>query len=79
MIHMSMHFYPTSYTLKKFIDAGLLGRIYYAKSSWLRRRGSPVIDFPSTGIMGRGEWSVKREKSGGGALMDIGVHMYDLA
>lgn len=79
MIHMVMRFYPTSYTMRKFIDAGLLGKIYYAKSSWLRRRGTPLIDFPSTGIMGRGDWFVKREKSGGGVLMDIGTHMYDLA
>jgi len=79
MIHMSMRFYPQFYFMKKIIDKGTLGRIYYGKSSLIRRRGTPVIDFPSTGIMGRGEWFVQKEKSGGGALMDIGIHMYDLA
>lgn len=78
MIHMSMRFHPSSYVTKKLINAGFLGKIYYGKSSWLRRRGTPVIDFPSTGIMGRGDWFVQKEKSGGGAIMDIGVHMYDL-
>jgi predicted dehydrogenase len=79
MIHMVMRFYPTSYTMRKFIDADLLGKVYYAKSSWLRRRGVPAIDLLSTGIMGRGDWFVQRKKSGGGSLMDIGVHMSDLA
>jgi len=78
MIHMSMRFRSSSYVIKKLINVGLLGKIYYGKSSWLRRRGTPVIDFPSTGIMGRGDWFVQKEKSGGGAIMDIGVHMYDL-
>ena len=79
MIHMSMRFQPRFYLMKKLIDQGVLGGLYYGKSSWLRRRGTPVIDFPSTGIMARGDWFVQKEKSGGGALMDIGVHMYDLA
>lgn len=79
MIHMSMRFQPRFSLMKKLIDQGVLGRLYYGKSSWLRRRGTPIIDFPSTGTMARGEWFVQKEKSGGGALMDIGVHMYDLA
>ena len=56
-------------TLKRVIDTGTLGRVYYAKSSWLRRRGIP----------GFGSWFTNRDLSGGGALMDIGVHMLDLA
>lgn len=79
MIHMSMRFSPQFYLMKKLIAQGVLGGIYYGKSSWLRRRGTPVIDFPSTGAMARGDWFVQKKKSGGGALMDIGVHMYDLA
>jgi len=78
MVHMSMRFLPQFYLMKRLINKGILGKIYYGKSSWLRRRGTPIIDFPSTGIMARGDWFVQKEKSGGGALMDIGVHMYDL-
>ena len=78
MVHMSMRFLPQFYLMKRLIDKDILGKIYYGKSSWIRRRGTPIIDFPSTGIMGRGDWFVQKEKSGGGALMDIGVHMYDL-
>ena len=55
--------------LKKIIDAGLLGKIYYAKAGWLRREGIP----------GLGSWFTRRATAGGGPLMDIGVHMLDMA
>lgn len=53
--------------LKKFIDAGDLGDIHYAKASMLRRAGNP------------GGWFADVELSGGGPLIDIGVHCIDLA
>jgi predicted dehydrogenase len=52
--------------LKKFIDNGDLGDIYYAKTSCLRRLGNP------------GGWFSDRTKSGGGPLIDLGVHMIDI-
>ncbi|MGN7478329.1 Gfo/Idh/MocA family protein [Solibacillus silvestris] len=52
--------------LKKFIDAEELGELYYAKASCLRRLGNP------------GGWFSDISKSGGGPLMDLGVHMIDL-
>jgi len=55
--------------LKKIVDAGLLGDIYYAKAGWLRREGIP----------GLGSWFTRRATAGGGPLMDIGVHMLDMA
>src|SRR4051794_20577004 len=55
--------------LKKIIDAGLLGDIYYAKAGWLRREGIP----------GLGSWFTRVATAGGGPLMDIGVHMLDMA
>ncbi len=55
--------------LKKIIDAGLLGSIYYAKAGWLRREGIP----------GLGTWFTRAATAGGGPLMDIGVHMLDMA
>jgi predicted dehydrogenase len=56
-------------TLKKIIDGGLLGHIYYAKVGWLRREGIP----------GLGSWFTRAATSGGGPLMDLGVHMLDMA
>jgi predicted dehydrogenase len=55
--------------LKQLIDAGVLGDIYYAKAGWLRREGIP----------GMGSWFTRQAKSGGGPLMDIGVHMLDMS
>ncbi|WP_017471491.1 Gfo/Idh/MocA family protein [Amphibacillus jilinensis] len=52
--------------LKKFIDAGDLGEIYYAKASSLRVLGNP------------GGWFSDVERSGGGPLIDIGVHVIDI-
>ncbi len=52
--------------LKAFIDDGELGDIYYAKASSIRRMGNP------------GGWFADRSISGGGPLIDIGVHVLDL-
>lgn len=80
MLHMSQRFLPQFYLMKRLINKGILGKIYYGKSSLIRQKGVPVLDVPSTtnSIMGRGNWFVEKDKAGGGALMDIGVHMYDL-
>lgn len=52
--------------LKKEIESGKLGEIYYAEASSLRRRGVPT-------------WGVflNKEKQGGGPLIDIGTHIVD--
>ncbi|SEN65792.1 Gfo/Idh/MocA family protein [Lihuaxuella thermophila] len=52
--------------LKQFIDAGDLGEIYYAKASCLRRLGNP------------GGWFADKVRSGGGPVLDLGVHMIDI-
>ncbi len=56
-------------TLRQHLDTGALGRIYHAKSSWLRRSGIP----------GLGSWFTTRDLAGGGPLIDLGVHVLDLA
>lgn len=55
--------------LKNIIDQGELGRPYYAKASWLRRRGIPTL----------GSWFTNPELAGGGPMADIGVHVLDYA
>ena len=55
--------------LKHQIDEGQLGRIYYAKAHWMRRNGIP----------GMGGWFTNRELSGGGPLIDLGVHILEAA
>lgn len=77
-INVVLRFYALHQGLHELVASGRLGEIYYAKSHWIRRKGMPVADFPQTGEMGRGDWFVQQDKSGGGALIDIGVHMLDL-
>lgn len=60
---------PDSMVLKDHIEQGLLGNIYYAKTGWLRGASSFFL---------RG-WFTQKERSGGGPLIDLGVHMLDLA
>ncbi|MBB6673295.1 Gfo/Idh/MocA family protein [Cohnella nanjingensis] len=55
--------------VKEQIDRGELGRIYTAKTGWYRRKGIP----------GWGTWFTRHDQAGGGPLIDIGVHMLDLA
>ena len=69
MIGMINRFRPDTTALRQYVQDGMLGDIYYFKAGWLRR----------TGIPGYGSWFTTRELSGGGALLDIGVHYLDLA
>lgn len=69
MVHFNVRFNPTSQAVKRAIDEGALGPVYYARSVWHRSRGIPKL----------GGWFTRRSASGGGALVDIGVHRLDLA
>lgn len=51
------------------LGKGYAGDVYHARSSWMRTRGIPT----GTG------WFTERAKSGGGAMIDLGVQMLDVA
>lgn len=53
--------------LNQYVKNGELGDIYYAKAGYLRRCGNP------------GGWFADKRISGGGPLIDLGVHIIDLA
>jgi predicted dehydrogenase len=55
--------------VKGQIESGALGRVYYAKAYWMRRSGIP----------GLGSWFTSKEAAGGGPLIDLGVHVLDMA
>ncbi|MCL4544803.1 MAG: Gfo/Idh/MocA family oxidoreductase [Chloroflexi bacterium] len=69
MVNFNYRFSEASWAVHQAIQAGLIGDVYYAKSSWLRNRGVPGI----------GGWFTTKKLSGGGALIDLGVHRLDLA
>jgi predicted dehydrogenase len=55
-------------TAKTLVEDGRLGTIYHARATFVRSRGVPV---------GVGNWFTEKKRSGGGALIDIGVHALD--
>jgi len=69
MVNFSYRFSDITFALKEQIAEGVIGDVYYVRSVWHRRRGFP----------GFGGWFGKKELSGGGPLVDLGVHRIDLA
>lgn len=68
MLALNNRFRVEIQAMKRIIDAGTLGEIYYARTGWVRRRWAGIV---------RG-WFMDKEKAGGGPLIDLGVHMLDL-
>jgi predicted dehydrogenase len=79
MINYNQRFDATNRTIKAIIDDGTLGQVYFARAVWQRRAfiPMPVAHGRATGPYDR-SWAVTKDKSGGGALLDIGVHVLDL-
>lgn len=69
MIMRNNRFLSSSRFLKEYIAQGKMGEIYCGRCGWVRRRGIP----------GKGGWFTTKAQSGGGPLIDLGVHMIDLA
>ncbi|MEM7032205.1 MAG: Gfo/Idh/MocA family oxidoreductase [Chloroflexota bacterium] len=69
MINFSYRFSDHSFGLKSQVDDGVLGDVYFARTVWHRRRGMPRF----------GGWFGQKAISGGGPLIDLGVHRLDLA
>ena len=54
--------------LRKFVDKGDLGELFYAKAGWLRLKTEWDSD----------EWRQQKRESGGGVVLDLGFQMLDL-
>lgn len=67
-VNMSNRPRPEVLFVRQLVAEGRLGKISYALGRIIRRNGIP----------GFGSWFTRRELAGGGALMDIGVHMLDM-
>lgn len=68
MVALNNRFTEVSQFAKRLIDEGQLGEVYHARCGWRRRRGIP----------GKGGWFTTRALSGGGPVIDLGVHFFDL-
>jgi predicted dehydrogenase len=69
MMHFNTRWHPSSQAARQMVEEGLLGEVYFGRTGWLRSRGIP----------GLGGWFTTKAKSGGGPMIDLGVHRLDLA
>ncbi|MCC5829657.1 MAG: Gfo/Idh/MocA family oxidoreductase [Phycisphaeraceae bacterium] len=69
MVMRNNRFRPDARYIKRLIGEGKMGEVYTGRCGWIRRRGIP----------GKGGWFTTKALSGGGPLIDLGVHMIDLA
>jgi len=67
MIGFVSRFTSEAIVAKDFIENDYLGEIYYAKAQYIRRHGNP------------GGWFSDKSRSGGGPVIDLGVHVIDRA
>ncbi len=68
MVALNNRFTETSQYAKRFVEEGHLGEIYHARCGWRRRVGFNMF----------GSWFADKKMSGGGPLIDLGVHFFDL-
>jgi predicted dehydrogenase len=67
MVGMNHRFRPDTMILKSFIEGKELGKPFYTRVGWLRKRSSDS------------SWFTQKEKSGGGVFIDLGIVMLDMA
>ena len=71
MVEQTQRFDPVHQAAKKIIDSGVLGKIHNIRG----RIGHAGPEYWSEG---KAHWFYDKKKSGGGAMIDIGVHITDL-
>lgn len=69
MVAMNNRYRPDIQALKPFARGGELGDLFFMKAGWLNRK----VRLP------RPTWRHRLETAGGGALMDLGTQVLDLA
>lgn len=69
MVGMNQRFRPDAQALRSFVLGGDLGEVFYVRAGWLNRRVN----------RGRRSWRQRKSSAGGGAFMDLGIQMLDLA
>jgi len=69
MVGMNQRFERNVQRARCLAASGAFGEIYHVKAFWRRRQGIPRL----------GSWFTNQATAGGGALLDIGVHVLDVA
>lgn len=69
MVGLQQRFAPAAELVRNYREDGFFGDVVHLETNYVRRRGIPTI----------GSWFTDAELSGGGAVLDIGVHAIDFA
>jgi predicted dehydrogenase len=69
MCSVQHRFRPDAQLLRKFVEKGDLGEVFFAKAGWLRQRTQWDSD----------EWRRQKRESGGGVVLDLGFQVLDQA
>ena len=69
MVALNLRFAGHTRIAAELSKGGSLGHIYHARCGWIRRRSIPGI----------GRWFTTKQLSGGGAMIDAGIHVLDVA
>ncbi len=69
-IHYNQRMSPEHQLIHRAAQAGDFGRIHHIRTGWMRKKGIPV---------GAAGWFTRKDRAGGGPLIDLGVHMLDSA
>lgn len=72
MVGMNQRFAPAHVAARRMIADGAIGSVLQCRTRWL-------LDRPFAGLWGRGDWFLSSSQSGGGPLLDLGIHRLDLA
>jgi predicted dehydrogenase len=67
MVGMNLRYRPDTMLLRSFINTKEIGEPFYVKCGWIRKQSSNE------------KWFTKKEESGGGVIIDLGIHILDLA
>jgi predicted dehydrogenase len=68
MVGLNYRFRPDAQLLKRLIDEGEIGDVYYIKAGWLQRMTHAAMD----------SWKYRKKSAGGGAILNLAVHMIEL-
>ncbi len=69
LVAMNQRFRPDAAALKQVVSSGTIGEVFSVSAGWLNRSVSRDLR----------SWRQRKESAGGGAFMDLGLQMLDLA
>lgn len=67
MVGMNLRYRPDTMILRSLMNSNEIGEPFYVKCGWIRKQSSSE------------KWFTRKEQSGGGVIIDLGIHMLDMS